>query len=511
MKLERTKNSIKGIKSGVINKIIVLLVPFFVRTIFINTLGIEYLGLNTLFSSILNILNLTELGVGYAISFNMFDAIAKEDKNKICALMNFYKNTYRIIGCIVIVLGLIILPFINFICKSDIPNDINIYLLYILHLINTSLTYFLYAYKTCLINAHQQNHISNNINTVIHVLLDVVQAFFLLIGKNYYWYIIPIIFATIINNIVSAIITSKIYPDYIPDGELSGEEKNKIYNNVKGIFFYKIGSVVLTSVDSIVISSFLGLNILGKYNNYYAIITMLFGFIQIYINSMFAGVGNSVIEETVEKNYNDFKKLNFMQSWIVGWCSICLICLYQTFIKLWIGNEYLFPLGVPIMLAVYFYVWKMMDVINLYKEAAGMWSYDKYRPLIASIVNLIINMILVNKFGIYGIIFSTILSIVIVILPWSSYVLFKYYFKKGYKAFWLDYIKNTLLTIIAGITTFYITYKVEIKTNILELLIKGLICIIIPNMIFLIFNIKNTDFKETKNWILERIKCKNEE
>ena len=166
-------------------------------------------------------MNLTELGIGVAISFNMFDAIAKDDTKKICALMNFYRKTYKAVGCIVIILGLSLTPFIKIICKSELPGNLNIYVLYLLYLLNTILTYFLYSYRTCLLHAHQQNNISNNISTITYVILSILQMIFLLMGKNYYYYVTLTIFATLINNIIVGIVTSKIYPTYKPERKFS--------------------------------------------------------------------------------------------------------------------------------------------------------------------------------------------------------------------------------------------------------------------------------------------------
>lgn len=505
MKLERTKNSVKGIVSGLINKIILLIIPFIVRTIFINTLGMEYLGLNSLFSSILNILNLAELGVGSAIVFSLYSAIAKNDEKEICALMNFYKKIYRIIGTIVIAIGLVMLPFIKKLCNGSVPDDVNIYILYLMYLANSASSYFLYAYKNCLLTAFQQTYIANNVSTLVKVILNVLQAIFLLLGQGYYVYLGLAILATIAENIINAIFATKKYPDYKAKGEIPKEEKNMIYKKVKALFLYKVGGVVLSSVDSIVISAFLGLTVLGKYNNYYYVITVLFGFLQIYINSMLAGVGNSIASETREKNYKDFNILNFIQGWIVGWCSICLVCLYQPFMELWAGKENMFGIGVAISLAIYFYVWKMMDVTNLYKEAAGLWEYDKFRPLIASAVNLIANILLVQVIGIYGIIISTILSIIVVILPWSTYILYKYYFKTGFKEFWKKYIVNILITAFATLITYGICSLISI-INIGTLIIKGIICVVIPNIIYLLLYSRTSDFKETKVWIIDKIK-----
>ena len=505
MKLERTKNSLKGMATGVINKIILLILPFIVRTIFINTLGIEYLGLNSLFTSILNILNLAELGIGSAIVFSLYSAVAKNDKNEICCLMNFYKKIYRVIGCAVFVIGLLFIPFLNIFCKADIPPDINIYILYLMYLINTSSSYFLFAYKNSILMAYQQNYIINNVNTCIKVLLYIVQGIFLLLGKGYYLYVIFLIVATILENIVNALIVTKRYPEFKAEGDISKEEKNKIYKKVKALFLYKVGGVVLGSVDSVVISTFLGLAVLGKYNNYYYIITTLFGFFQVYSSSLTAGVGNSIISESVGKNKKDFDILNFINMWIVGWCSICLVCLYQDFIELWVGKEYLFSIGIVILLAIYFYVWKILEINNVYKEAAGLWEFDKYRPIVASIVNLAINIVLVKTIGIYGIIISTIISIVAIIFPWSTFVLFREYFKGGYKKYIFKNILNIIITFIVGCITFCICSLMK-NISIFTLITKGIICLIIPNILYLICYFNNNDFKETVKWTEEKFK-----
>ena len=503
MKIERTKNSIKGILSGVINKIILLLVPFIVKSIFINTLGMQYFGLNGLFTSILNILNLAELGVGSAVSFSMYSAIAKNDTKKICALLNLYKKAYIAIGCVVFIAGLLFVPFINTFCNTEIPNDVNIYIIYMLFLLNTCLSYWLLSYKSAILTSHQKNYIINNINTITNLLLNIFQAIVLILWKNYYIYLGVLLFSTALNNLLIAVYTHFHYPDYAPNGKISTDEKKSITKKIKSLFFYKIGYVVLTSVDSIVISNFLGLTILGKYNGYYYIITALFGFFQIFTNALLAGVGNSIEVETREKNIKDFNRINFLLSWIIGFCTVCLICLYQQFMYIWLGLENMFSIYVVVLLAIYFYVWKMMDVINLYKDAAGLWEYDRYRPIVASILNLALNIWLVQLVGIYGIILSTIISIVVVIFPWSTLVLYKYYFKEGYKTYLKNYFFNIIYTVIICIIT-YLLCSFNETYSLKNFIVNLIICCIIPNILFCILYGDDNRLYECIRCIMEK-------
>lgn len=509
MRLERAKNASRNLIFGILNKIVCLLVPFVLRTIIIYVLGVEYIGLGSLFTSILNILNMVELGISSAIVFNMYSAIAENDTTRICALMKLYKKVYRIIGLIVAVAGLAVMPFLRYLIRGDVPPDVNLYILYGIYLAQAVLTYFVFAYRNSLFTAHQRADITSNVSTIVFTLQYAAQAVFLLVFKNYYVYAVFLPVTTLLNNIILAILAKKKYPDYKPVGELPEEVKKEISKKVKALFLYKLGSVVLLSVDTIVISSFLGLTELGKYNNYYYVITALFGFLTVYYNSMTAGIGNSLNLESYEKNKKDFDRLFFMQGWLIGFCTVCLLCLYQPFIALWVGEDLMFPFGVVICFAIYFYIWKMMDIVNLYKDAAGLWQYDKYRPIIASLVNLTINLILVHFIGIYGILLSTIISILIVILPWSTYVLFKYLFNKNMKKDLLNYFSKyvffAIITFIACTLTYLICMMVP-RGDIVGLIVKGIICLIVPNIIFLFSYSFLKDYKEAKEWGIVRVK-----
>ena len=507
--MNRTLNSSKNLFFGFINKVICLILPFFLRTLIINYLGVEYVGLNSLFTSLLNMLNLAELGISSAIVFSMYSAIAKKDTVLISALINVYKKVYRIIGIIVLVLGLAISPFLNYLISGDVPSDINLYILYYIYLGQTVLTYFLFAYKSCLFTAHQRADVISNVSTIVFLIQYILQGVVVFFFKNYYVYALFLPATTILNNIVIAILSKKYYPDYEPRGTLDEFNAQQIKSKVKSLFLYKVGSVVLTSVDSIVISAFLGLAVLGRYNNYYYVITALFGFLQVYYNAIAASIGNSIVVETKEKNQKDFNRLFLVQAWIVSWCSTCLFCLYQPFMNMWVGSEMQFSDGVVLCFAVYFFVWKIMDIINVYKDAAGLWEYDKFRPLVASIVNLALNILLVQFIGIYGILLSTIISIIFVIFPWSTYILFKHLFNTNVKKDWLIFIVRVVITFIVCVGVTALTYLVSTivtRNDFIGLILKALICISIPNLLYLICFSFFKDFKETKDWVFSKFR-----
>ncbi len=500
--MERTKNAIRNIAFGFINKFVVLIFPFIIRTIMIKKLGSEYLGLNSLFTSILQVLNLTELGFNSAVVFSMYKPIAENDTNTICALMNFYKKTYRAIGSIILAVGLIITPYITKFIKGTYPNDINIYLLYLIYLFNTAITYFLFAYKSTLLTAHQRNDIVSNINTITSVVQYIVQIIVLCVLKNYYIYVIIISLVTIVNNILCAYMANKKYPQYMPKGKIDKETVNDIKKRVGGLMVHRLCTTSRNSLDSIFISAFIGLNTVAIYTNYYSIINALIGIMSIFSTAITAGVGNSLVVETVEKNYNDMNRFNFIYMWISGWCAICLACLYQPFMKIWMGQEYMFPYGMVILFVIYFYSLKMGDIRAVYSDAKGLWWENRYRAIVETIANVILNFILVHKFGVYGIIAGTLLSLLIINFGYGSQILFKYYFTKKKSIEYFKYHgKYALVTFIICVIT-YFSCSVIRFSGFKELLLKGSICIVIPNILYFIIYRKSEMFIQAKEFVL---------
>lgn len=281
MKIERSKNAVRNMFFAWIQQVYNMLMPFIIRTVMIYTLGMQYLGLNSLFTSVISVLNLAELGVGTALVFSMYKPIAEDDFAMICALMNLYKKYYRIIGLVVLALGGILIPFVPKLIKGTVPDGMNVYILYLMNLMATVITYWLFAYKNCLLVAHQRNDIMSKINMIIMTLQYISQLLVLFLVKNYYLYVLAIIIFGIVGNIVTALVVDKKYPSYHAVGKLPREQIGIINEKVRDLFTAKLGSVVVHSADTIVISAFLGLTDLAKYQNYYFIMTSVTAFVSI--------------------------------------------------------------------------------------------------------------------------------------------------------------------------------------------------------------------------------------
>lgn len=497
MKIERTKNATRNILFGIILKVYQILIPFIMRTAMIYFMGIQYLGLNSLFTSVLQVLNLAELGVGSAMVFSMYKPIAVEDETTICALMKLYKIYYRIIGFIIAIIGGILTPFIPKLINGDIPSGINVYILYLLNLGATVLSYWMFAYKNSILQAHQRTDIVSKVTLITNTMQYSLQIIVLWVIRNYYIFVLVALFTQVLTNILTAYTANKLYPHYNAEGDLPKENVKEINQRIRDLFTSKIGTVVYDSADTVVISAFLGLTSLAIYQNYFYIITALTGFISIIFSACTAGIGNSLVVETNEKNFNDLNKFTFIVCWITGFCSVCLLCMYQPFMELWVGKELMLNMSAVVCFVLYFFVRQINSLLNLYKDASGMWHEDKFRPLAAALTNLILNLILVQFIGIYGIILSTLIAILVVGMPWLLHNLFTVVFEKErLRSFLGKMFTYCILTIIACIVTYFICSTINTSLWV-TLALRGFICLIIPNMIFFLAYHKRNEFKQS--------------
>ena len=495
MESSRSKNIGRNVVFGALLKIYHLLIPFVLRTIIIYVLGMEYAGLNSLFSSILSVLNLAELGVGTAMVYSMYKPIVDEDHATVNALMRLYKIYYRIIGLVILVVGLAILPFIKGLINGEVPGDLNVYLLYIISLMSTVLSYWLFAYKNCLITAHQRSDVISKVSIAVSTLTYGSQIAFLFLTKNYYHFLIISVVMTAVTNIVTAIVASKMYPQYCEGGKLPKEVRKTINKRIRDLFTAKIGAVVIDSVDTIVISAFLGLRLLALYQNYFYLFTAIYGFITMFMSSCTASVGNSIITASKEKNFIDLKKFTLLMVWIGGICCCCFAGLYQPFMMLWVGKDNLLDYGIVLLFVSYFIIKVINALLNLYKDAAGMWHEDRFRPLVTAMTNLLLNIILVNFIGLYGIILSTLISMLCVGMPWLYHNIFSVYFKCNPTRYILKTILYLLLTIIAVITSVLCCTLFSFNSLIVTIIVRLMICVIVPNAVFFVFLFKDKDFK----------------
>lgn len=498
MKLNRTKNATRNIIFGIILKIYQLIMPFILRTVMIFVLGVEYLGLNSLFVSILQVLNLAELGVGSAMVFSMYKPIVDEDHDMIRALLNLYKKYYRIIGLIILGIGLLLIPFLPYLISGNIPSDIDLLTLYLLNLTSTVSSYLLFAYRGSILEAHQRVDISSKIILFTDTFKYILQIISLIIFHNYYFYVIVNIISQILANVLTAYMAKCKYPNYKPQGHLPKQQVQQINRKIKDLFTSRLGGVIVNSSDTLIISSFLGLFILAQYQNYFFVISSVIALLSIVFTSCMAGIGNSILTESTEKNFIDLKKFTMIIAYLSGFCTVCFVSLLQPFIELWLGRELLANFSIVICLCIYYFIYEINQLLNLYKDAAGLWHEDRFRPLVTALLNLILNLLTVRWLGLYGVILSTVVSMLFVGIPWILHNLFTVLFEQNRLSEYLRLLGFVVvITFIACIVNYFICSFVVINNKFISLIIKGIISCFISNAIFIFSYHKLDVFKES--------------
>ena len=485
----RTKNARRNIYASLFNKLITMVLPFWTRSAIIYFVGVLYLGLNGLFTSILLVLSLAELGVGSAMVFSMYKPVAEGDDETVCALLNLYRKLYRLIGTAILVLGLLFTPFIKLVIHGDIPTDTNIYILYLIALFNTVVSYFLFAYKTSVLAATQRMDITTNTTTALTVLSGLLQILLLFLFKNYYYYCIVTPVATVAGNLIRSRIVDKMYPQYTCHGEVSKELKAEIKKRVLGLCIYRISAAMRYSLDSLVLSAFLGLTVLAKYNNYFVIMNAIVGVMEMLTSNTTSSIGNSIVLESQEKNYKDFRRIQLAFMWLSGICTVCMFCIYQPFMEMWVGKDLMFNDTVMTVFCAYFFCNRWGDICYTYRQGAGLWWEDRYRPMVEAVVNLTFNIILVQVIGVVGVMLSTIIGLLFINSIWGSRVLFKHYFT-DYKQskYLLELLIFTLATAAAcavcgGLCSLLPAVPGRSVLGVLFLLVRGGICVTVGNLI----------------------------
>ena len=510
MKIQRTKNAARNIVFGTLLKAIKMVAPFIIRSFMLRYLGVQYLGLNGLFVSILSFLNLAELGVGSAMVFSMYKPIAEDDTESICALMKLYRTFYRFIGLFIAVLGVALMPFLRNLIKGDVPPDMNLYILYAMNLGNTVLTYWLFAYKNCLLNAHQRNDVVSKVAMIIHLVEYTVKILAVVLLRNYYVYLIVQLLAQVAINLVISVRVSKLYPNYKPVGNLPKEKVMDIVKRVRDLFTSKFSHVVFNSADTLVISSFMGLTALAIYQNYYYIISSLRTMLEVVIGACIAGVGNSLVTESEEKNYRDLERLTLLYSWLMGVATAMLLCMYQPFMQIWMGEENMLSFQYVICFAIYFYSMGINMLINMFKDAAGIWRRDRWRPLTSALVNLGLNLATVQWLGLYGVLLSSVISIVFVQLPWLFHNLFAEVFPARYKWQYIRFFCGFVVIALVSSAASYLLCSL-LRLDVWPLLIvSAVISFIVPNAFFYLAYGRNPLFKKSvgkvKRAVMRRLK-----
>jgi O-antigen/teichoic acid export membrane protein len=498
----RAKNSVKNISMGILTQVVIALLGFLSRKVFLDSLGAQYLGINSLLDNVLSLLALVESGIGTGIVYNLYKPLAENDRPKIIALVNLYKTAYKVIAFIIFILSLILYPFLGNLMKDSvqIPYITAAYFIFVAK----NMTYYLNAHKVSLINADQKGYVIDRLNVVFQVLITITKIIVLLLTKNYILYLIIELIVFILQNIINGKIVNGRYP-YLKEKleyNLRKEEKESLIKNVKALFLHNIGAYAAIGTDNLIISAFIGVSTVGLYSNYSMIIGQLAALVSPFLSGIGSSVGNLIVKENSENTYKVFKVSYLINFWIYSVCVIFLYNLLNPFIDWWLGEEYLldsFTFGV---LLINFYITGLRSSILTFKIKGGIFVEDKYMPIIEATINLVASIILVKAIGLPGIFLGTTISLILTVFWNNPRLVYKKIFKLPVWLYFKNYLFYAILTLISGYLTRKICVNVsdliEVNSFIL-LILKGVICLTIPSILYTTIFYKSDEFSYLKS------------
>ncbi len=503
----RSKKSARNILTGFASKILLMAAAFSTRTIFIRLLGAEYNGVSGLYSNILSILSLSELGLGNALNYSLYKALKSNDQAKIKSLVAYFKKIYLGVAFAVLGIGIVLIPLLPYIVNSTLSQKeiVNYYLLY---LINSVASYFV-VYKTTVISADQNNYIHNICDAISTLTMYILQIIYLLIRKDFFGYLIIQVICTILKNIVLNYIANQRYP-YINDKsiEIVDFDKKQLLSNIKATFLYKIAAVILNNTDNILISIIVGTVYVGYYSNYYMIVSYIATFVGIFITGIIASLGNLNGEENPDASYCMFAILTLVFSFIGAIVACCFLNCMQGFVRLWIGADYVMPMVWVWVIIINNYLNELMSPIWMFRETMGLFKQVQYLMLVTAALNLIFSIILGILWGGPGILIATALAKIVSQYWYEPRLLFRQRFHRPAKMFFYNQAKQVMACAIAMLSSGYICSFVG--DSLLGLILKAVISVVIAIMCVFIVNRKsNAWILLNKKYIIPRFKVLN--
>lgn len=495
---QRVNKSLKNTLFGMVGLFCSLIVSFVSRSIFISILGVEYNGVNGLFSNILNVLSLAELGFASSIAYALYKPLAENDEKSTAVLMHYFAKIYRTIAVVVGLAGCCCIPFLQYLISEDISElsftltELRIY--FGMYLANTVCSYLL-AYKRTIITADQNSYIISNIDNICNILLNILQIILLYITRNFYAYLIIMICKTIINNLIIHIIASKKY-SYLSqyrEDKISKATRSDIFKNVQAMFMHNVGSVIVYGTTSIVISTFVSLIEAGMYSNYTMIVTNVNQFINIIFNSATASIGNLCLSEDKQHQYIVFKRIRYLSNFCAVFAFICYVCLFNDFIGLWIGEDMQFGLNIVIAISLNSMIGYLRKTAITFKNAMGLFRQDWYKSILGAICGIAVAIGLSYVWGTFGVIVGYTSGVILFEIPIENFVLFKYGLKRSVIPHTLNIICMAIFACISATVCYLICYF--IPDGLGWFILEFIFVVIFAAGVYLVLTFKTEEFK----------------
>lgn len=505
----RFNNSARNAAFSMVAQVLTIILNIIGRRVFVTILDAKYLGISTAFSSVLSVLSLAELGVGTAIIYSLYKPITEHDETKICSLMGLYRKVYWTVGIFILVVGAALTPFLDFFVQ-EMPDIPHIRLIYILLVIQTASAYF-FNYKTNFLSATQQGYITQKYQMVISAVQLALQIGSLLITRNYFAYLILGIALPLLRNVLVSKRVDSMYPFIKSKPErLDKAETNKIKKNVFALFLYKISNTLSTTIDTILISKMLGVVEVAIYSNYHFIINYSDLLFVNVLGTITPSIGNLMTTDDIEKKKIFFSTLQMLYMWVATYLAVGLVVLFNPLIKIWLGEDYLFPESIVIALVISITLTNFQRPCSLMRDANGLFWYGKLRPLAMAIINLVTSIILTRMFGTIGVVIGTCISKVTTFVWYDPYIVFKHTLESGMKQYFTRYIYSwTVLAVLTGIC--YYLFSLIPFEEIGAFIIGVVMITVIVNGTLFLLNFKTKEFSylmEMSSGIRNKVKTK---
>lgn len=496
----RTTNTILNFTSSIAGQLIAIIMQFAVRTVFINTLGKSYLGINGLFSNILSMLSLAEMGVGSAIIFKLYEPLTKNDKARIKSLMNFYMIVYRYIGLVVSIIGIMLIPVLPIIIKDYEKLHalgINTVFIFFLYLFDSVASYLFFAYKSAIIKADQKEYYINLISYIFTIGVGVLQIVSLLIWGRFEIYVVITVLKTIIQNLMIASYANKKYPFLIERDKLKldSHEAKSIFKDCGALFIYKVNNVVVKSTDNIVLSAFIGLDYVALYSNYLIFYTTIRGMIVKVFNSVAHSIGNLHAIGDTQKEYKVFESTMYISHIIGGTAFVGIFVVSDEVIRAWLGDSWIIVQPFAFLMGLEIYTASIKQALAKYRTAYGLFRQGWARPLVGMIINLVLSIYLVNYLGISGVLVGTIIADWATCVWFDPLILHNIGFKKEFSVgvYFLKFIRNTIIVLFVGLIDYLVCTNFIVGCGWISVIVHTIICGITVPLCLLIMSYKTQE------------------
>lgn len=501
----RLENSIRNIKYSIVNAIVIALIPMVTRTVFINCLGKNYLGIDAVFINIVNLLEIVNVGVGTAITYSVYKPIASGDVEKCKTLFRLYKRCYWIMGGIVACLGLGAISFFDVLLKNPPQIKENLIVVYLIILFGMVSGYF-FADKQCVLIAYQQNYIISKYKTRVITVINLCEIVGLVLTKQYMVYLVIQTCQNFVINIFVYRKAVQLYP-YITEKKVRGLEKEdriQIVKNTSALVLNRAGSLIISGTDNLVLSAIVGVTSVGLYSNYFTIKNCVNNFTILFTNQIGSSIGNFLAQKQDADEANAlFEKVFFVNYIVYSFCSVCLLMLLQPFITLWIGTDYLLSVTSMCIIVANFYFLGIQNAVTQFKAAAGLYWQDRYRVIVESLINLIVSVVLAKRFGVSGVFLGTLVSYFLVSFWVEPYVVFKYLMRKKTVVYYVKYIGYTFCTISIMGASYVIFHVLNINISIWGFLLRVLLVVVVNTLLHVLFFGRNKNFKYIHSLVIK--------